>query len=71
LPENGILLWGAAGAGKSHLLRAPRRGTTVRPVIECATPPRHAIDRRRAAGGTVVVDALDSAGPVEQGRSSR
>lgn len=69
LPENGILLWGAAGAGKSHLLRAAAvLAATARPVIECATPHDAPSISNVPAGALVVVDALDSAGAVEQGR---
>jgi DnaA family protein len=69
LPENGILLWGAAGAGKSHLLRAAAaRAATLRPVIDCATPHEAPSIGDVPQGALVVVDALDVAGPVEQGR---
>jgi DnaA family protein len=69
LPENGILLWGAAGAGKTHLLRAAASvAATARPVIGCATPHDAPSIANVPPGALVVVDALDSAGPVEQGR---
>jgi len=69
LPENGILLWGAAGAGKSHLLRAAAAlAATMRPVIECATPHDTPSIADVPPAALVVVDALDSAGAVAQGR---
>jgi len=68
-PENGILLWGAAGAGKSHLLHAAAAlAATVRPVIECATPHDAPSIADVPPAALVVVDALDSADPAEQGR---
>jgi len=69
LPENGILLWGAAGAGKSHLLRAAAAlAATVRPVIECASPHDTPSIANVPPAALVVVDALDSAYAVAQGR---
>ena len=69
LPENGILLWGAAGAGKSHLLRAAAAlAATVRPVIECASPHDTPSIANVPPAALVVVDALDSADAVAQGR---
>jgi DnaA family protein len=69
LPENGILLWGARGAGKSHLLRAAAAlAAAVRPVIDCATPRDAPSMANVPPMALVVIDALDSAGPVEQGR---
>jgi DnaA family protein len=69
LPENGILLWGAAGAGKSHLLRAASAlAATVRPVIACATPHDTPSIADVPPAALVVVDALDSASAVAQGR---
>jgi len=65
--ETGILLWGAPGAGKSHLLRATaQRAAATRPVIECATPADVAAAVPPSA--LVIVDAIDSADALAQGR---
>ena len=53
-PETGILLWGAPGAGKSHLLRATaQRASTARPV---------------PIGPSTIGYAIDSADALAQGR---
>ena len=66
-PETGILLWGAPGAGKSHLLRATaQRAATARPVVECATLRDVGPDVPPSA--LVIVDAIDSADALAQGR---
>jgi DnaA family protein len=75
--ETGILLWGAPGAGKSHLLRATALAADIalRPVIYCATPE----DLPSATPGELpsvdetpptlfVVDAIDRATEREQAR---
>jgi DnaA family protein len=67
--ESGILLWGAAGAGKSHLLRATAAAAAVvRPVVDCATPQDVPPIEDVPPSALVIVDALDSAGAGAQGR---
>jgi DnaA family protein len=66
--ENGILLWGAHGAGKSHLLRAAAAfATSHRPVVESVpggVPASDAIP----SSALVIIDDLDAADTVDQGR---
>ena len=66
--ENGILLWGAPGAGKTHLLRATAaRAGATRPIVECST--RADIGAATIPDAAlVVVDAIDSADALAQGR---
>ena len=67
--ESGILLWGAQGAGKSHLLRAvAAAAAAVRPVVFCQAPRDVPAVADMPASALVIVDALDSAGAAEQGR---
>ena len=69
LRETGLVLWGAAGAGKSHLLRATVTAATAagraavyveHPATAPALPP--------ASGALVAVDAVDAADAEAQGR---
>jgi DnaA family protein len=66
--ETGVRLWGAGGAGKSHLLCAAASAAHgLRPVISCASPrdvPVAAAD----ASALLVVDAVDQADACAQGR---
>lgn len=67
--ETGLLLWGASGAGKSHLLAACAAATAAsRPVIRfespAALPP---IDELRSST-LLVVDRVDTADTDAQGR---
>jgi DnaA family protein len=64
----GILLWGASGSGKSHLLRATvAAAERLRPVSYCASPSE--IPARDLAARTLlVVDAVDAADAEAQGR---
>ena len=67
--DSGILLWGAAGAGKSHLLRAAAHAAAVvRPVVWCPAPRDAPAIGDVPTAALVVVDALDTAGAAEQGR---
>ncbi|HSD00080.1 MAG TPA: DnaA regulatory inactivator Hda [Casimicrobiaceae bacterium] len=70
--RSGILLWGATGAGKSHLLRASALAARAsRPVVECATPrevPSVDACGDTAAAPLLIVDDIDDADPDEQGR---
>ena len=67
--ETGILLWGAPGAGKSHLLRATALAadTALRPVIYCATPG-DLPSGDKTPPTLFVVDAIDRATEPEQAR---
>ncbi|MGE5170849.1 MAG: DnaA regulatory inactivator Hda [Rudaea sp.] len=66
--ETGVLLWGAPGAGKSHLLQATAEAaaTAGRPVILCATPNDLATARELAPSSLLIVDAIDTADPSAQ-----
>jgi len=68
--ETGILLWGAPGAGKSHLLRATALavGETMRPVIHCATPRDAPAADEVPPSTLLVVDAVDAATMRDQAR---
>ena len=68
--ENGVLLWGAAGAGKSHLLRAASAlaREARRPVVECATPREVPAASTVPPAALLIVDTIDSAAPGEQAR---
>ena len=66
--ETGVLLWGAGGAGKSHLLRAAAAAAQgTRPVIACASPRDVPVAAPDPAA-LLVVDAIDAADATEQGR---
>lgn len=67
--ENGVLAWGAAGAGKSHLLQAALHAALpLRPVVLCAAGR----DVPDAAGvppsALVVIDRIDAADADAQAR---
>src|SRR4051812_34591763 len=69
--ESGILVWGAGGAGKSHLLRAAglaARGS--RTVVECRAPREVPSVNTCGDIGTLllIVDDIDDADADEQGR---
>jgi len=68
--ETGLLLWGAAGAGKSHLLAgcAATARANARPVVQCASPQEVPATDDLARGTLVVVDAVDTADAHAQGR---
>lgn len=67
--ENGVLLWGAGGAGKSHLLHAAAAlASPLRPVIECAAPREAPAAGDLPSTVLLIVDAIDAANPDEQGR---
>ena len=61
--ETGVLLWGAHGAGKSHLLDACAAAAraNMRPVLRCAASHRLPEDDDIAASTLLVVDAVDNA----------
>jgi DnaA family protein len=67
--ETGVLLWGPAGAGRTHLLQATvaRAAHAQRPVEFHPTP--HAVAAEpRAPGMLVAVDDVDAADAGTQGR---
>jgi DnaA family protein len=68
--DTGVLLWGARGAGKSHLLEASaaRAREAGRPVIRCASPGELPDDDVLAPSTLLVVDAVDTADADAQGR---
>jgi DnaA family protein len=67
--ETGVLLWGAPGAGKTHLLRATAAmAAGARAVIECATPADAPAADALPASALLAVDRIDTAGAAEQAR---
>ena len=67
--ETGVLLWGAPGAGKTHLLRATAAmAARARAVIECVTPGDVPAADTLPASALLVVDRIDGADAVEQAR---
>ena len=64
--ENGVLLWGAPGAGKSHLLKAA--AVAGRAVTYCATPLEVPAEHGAVPSSLLVVDAVDRADASAQGR---
>ena len=67
--ETGILLWGAEGAGKSHLLRASASAASaVRPVLHCASAHEVPDGSDLAPSTLVVVDAVDRADAAGEAR---
>ncbi len=66
--ETGVLLWGASGAGKSHLLQASvAAAEAARPVIACASP-REVPAEEAAPAALLVVDGVDDADADAQAR---
>lgn len=66
--ETGVLLWGAGGAGKSHLLRAAATAAqSMRTVMYCASP-RDVPVATPDPPALLVVDAVDAADASGQGR---
>jgi DnaA family protein len=69
IAETGVLLWGATGAGKTHLLRA-----TAAAALAAGRRARYLAGPALAepgsgeAGGLVAVDEIDAADPVAAGR---
>jgi DnaA family protein len=67
--ETGVLLWGAPGAGKTHLLRATAAlAARARTVIECATPADVPEVDALPLPALLVVDRIDTADASEQAR---
>jgi len=68
--DAGLLLWGAHGAGKSHLLDACAGAARAlrRPVVRCASPRELPVDDAIAPSTLLVVDTVDSADAHAQAR---
>ena len=64
--ETGILLWGAPGTGKTHLLRAAA-AVAGRTVTYCATPAEVPRAHPTEPGSLLIVDAVDQADAGAQG----
>ena len=69
LRETGLVLWGAGGGGKSHLLRAAAHEATVAGrAAHYAEDPAEIDDRIPEPGALICVDAIDTANAEAQGR---
>jgi DnaA-homolog protein len=67
--ENGVLLWGGAGAGKSHLLQASvAHARALRPVLVCTMPGAAPAAADAPASVLLVVDGIDRADADAQAR---
>jgi DnaA family protein len=67
LRETGIVIWGAPGAGRSHLLQAAVRATAdARPALYCPAPAQ-APALPPGPGALVAVDDVDRADAQAQG----
>ena len=67
--ESGVLIWGARGVGKSHLLRAAATvAAPGRPVIECPRTAEIQSAPDVPVGALLIVDDVDVADPATQGR---
>ena len=67
--EGGVLLWGARGAGKSHLLQASATlAATLRPVLACAGAADVPAAADLPPSALLIVDAIDEADDAGQGR---
>jgi len=67
--ETGLLLWGASGGGKTHLLRAAVAAAQARGVCATYVAPGAMLDAGAAASpdrALVAVDAVDEAPPAAQ-----
>jgi DnaA family protein len=72
LPETGLVVWGAPGAGKSHLLRATAAAAAARGqrVAYCDDAAAFVTDDPATLGACdlVVIDAIDAADDAAQAR---
>lgn len=61
--ESGVLLWGAPGVGKSHLLQATAKAATAagRSVLFCSAPGDLATAGEVRTSSLLIVDAIDAA----------
>jgi DnaA family protein len=69
VPETGLVIWGAPGAGKSHLLAAMHAAAVEagRPAAHCIAPS-DVRDEPPGPRALVTVDDIDRAEPTAQGR---
>lgn len=67
-PASSVVLWGAVGVGRSHLLRAAVAAAAAagRPALHCATPASAPIEPPDV-GALVAVDDADTADAAAQG----
>jgi DnaA family protein len=69
LRETGVVIWGAAGVGKTHLLRATVAAAAgAGRSAQYIEDPNDAHPDAATAGALIAVDAVDSADPSAQGR---
>ncbi len=68
LRETGVLLWGAPGAGRTHLLRAAVAAAALRGPAAFHPRPEGATRDPPGPGALVAVDDVDFADPDAQGR---
>jgi DnaA-homolog protein len=67
--DTGVLLWGASGVGKSHLLSAAASHARSQQIaVECATPADVPSGSDVPATALLIVDDVDTADPGQQGR---
>jgi DnaA-homolog protein len=66
--ETGILVWGAAGSGRTHLLHAVVAAAQQLPSATYYPGPASAPDAPPAPGGLVAIDDVEDADPEAQGR---
>lgn len=67
--ENGVLVWGAEGAGKSHLLHASAAAARpLRPVVRCAAARDVPDGSEAPPSALIVIDEVDAADASVQGR---
>ncbi len=67
LRETGVVLWGAPGSGRSHLLRAAVVAAGARPAAYYARPADVPAESE-LSGMLVAVDDVDGASAADQGR---
>ncbi|MEP7208962.1 MAG: DnaA regulatory inactivator Hda [Casimicrobiaceae bacterium] len=72
VPETGLLVWGAPGSGKSHLLQATAAACGARGQRAVSLPAPESLEAREidelASHRLVAVDAVDTADVAAQGR---
>ncbi len=70
IAETGVLLWGARDAGRTHLLQAAVAAATVVGAmpVEFVSDPETVVAEPPGPGALVVVDDVERAGSLAQGR---
>ena len=66
--ETGLVLWGPPGVGKTHLLRATAAAAEARRPVQFWADPMSLTSDLPAPSALVLVDAVDQADAVAQGR---